>query len=284
MITNLLSFGGKILTVGGNALSISSVDPYNPLNLPPYTIRVKLQNGATFSQQLSGTTYTRVSTNPNVWDVTRDSWSSFFWATADASKILEVLGANSLGASGYGNVGLFNACSNLTSVALFDTSLSNSMEMMFLNCTSLTSIPLFDTSNVTSMYLMLNDCTSLTSVPTFNTSKVTSMEGMLAYCSNLTTVPLFDTSNVTTMAGMLDHCSKLESIPLFDTSKVTNMDRMCADCTEVRSGALALYQQASSQATPPTIHTQTFSSCGSDTSEGKTELYQIPSSWGGWGS
>ena len=230
-------------------------DPYNPLNLPPYTIRVKLQTGATFSQQLSGRTYTRVSTNPNVWDITRSSSWGSFWGTDDAPKIIEVLGANSLGAIGSSNRSIFNECNNLTSVALYDTSLSTSMEMMFNRCFALTSVPLFDTGNVTNMSYMVNSCTVLTSVPTFNTSKVTTMEAMFSYCSNLTTVPLFDTSNVTNMNGMFSECRK------------------------VRSGALALYQQASSQATPPTNHSYTFHNCGSDTSEGRAELSQIPSDW-----
>jgi len=47
----------------------------------------------------------------------------------------------------------------------------------------------------------------------------------------------------------------------------------------VESGALALYQQASTQATPPAYHHYTFYRCGRDTTTGAAELAQIPSSW-----
>lgn len=261
-------------------------DPYNPLNLPPYTIRVKIQNGATL-QPVSGKTYTQVSTSPNVWDISGTYWGNFWNSdsyTGDASKILEVLGANSLGARGASNAWLFLGCTNLTSVALFDTSLSTSMGTMFNGCSSLTSVPQFDTSNVTDMSFMFGGCTSLASIPAFDTSKVTTMEDMLAGCDSLTTVPLFDTRNVTNMREMLYDCDELTSIPLFDTSKVTDMYQMCLDCMKVQSGALALYQQASSQATPPTNHSGTFRNCGYSTQTGNAELHQIPTDWGGMGS
>jgi len=56
------------------------------------------------------------------------------------------------------------------------------------------------------------------------------------------------------------------------------------NCTKVESGALALYQQASTQTRPPSSHTYCFRSCGSDTTTGAAELAQIPSSWGGTAS
>jgi hypothetical protein len=42
---------------------------------------------------------------------------------------------------------------------------------------------------------------------------------------------------------------------------------------------LYTYQQASTQANPPTNHTDTFDSCGEDTETGAAELVQIPSDW-----
>jgi len=50
-------------------------------------------------------------------------------------------------------------------------------------------------------------------------------------------------------------------------------------CVNVESGALALYQQASTQTNPPTNNYQTFTNCGSNTVTGVAELAQIPSSW-----
>ena len=174
---------------------------------------------------------------------------------------------------------MFDGCTSLTSVPLFDTSNVTTMNGMFDECTSLTSVPLFDTSKVTDMKDMFDECTSLTSVPLFDTSKVTDMEDMFYGCTSLTSVPLFDTSNATRMFAMFAYCTSLTSVPLFNTSKVTDMSYMFSGCYKVESGALALYQQASSQATPPSSHASTFNKCGRDTVTGAAELAQIPSDW-----
>jgi len=57
------------------------------------------------------------------------------------------------------------------------------------------------------------------------------------------------------------------------------MSYMFSGCYKVESGALALYQQASSQATPPSTHNSAFYKCGRDTVTGAAELAQIPSDW-----
>lgn len=229
------------------------VDPYNPLGLPDNTIRVKFTSGYTPAM---GDTQTLVDSTNNVWDIYKQSnnWYNLF---ANYSDLLEVLGANTTNVTRMGSV--------------------------FRKCSSLTNVALFDTSNVTDMSIMFMDCTSLTSVPLFDTSKVTNMEEMFGH-SKLTSIPLFDTSSVINMAYMFNMCNKLTSIPLFDTSKVTSMSNMFYGCTMVDSGALALYQQASSQTNPPSSHSNTFYNCGRDTTTGAAELAQIPSSWGGTGA
>lgn len=138
-----------------------------------------------------------------------------------------------------------------------------------------------NTHGVTSMSYMFRSCASLVSVSFFDTSSVTSMSSMFNFCSSLTSVPLFDTSRVTNMRGMLYRCTSLESIPLFDTSSVTDMSVIAQNCTKVKSGALALYTQASTQETPPTSYANAFTDCGSNTPTGLAELQQIPTSWGG---
>ena len=112
-----------------------------------------------------------------------------------------------------------------------------------------------------------------------DTSNVTNTMRMFYGCSSLTSVQLFDTSNVTNMKMMFYGCSSLTSVPLFDTSKGPDMYRMFRDCYKVESGALALYQQASSQTPRPSDHEETFRNCGRDTTTGAAELAQIPSSW-----
>ena len=83
------------------------------------------------------------------------------------------------------------------------------------------------------------------------------------------------------MQYMCYSCTSLSALPLFDTTKVVNMNSAFMNCKNVKEGALALYQQASTQAIPPSAHSNTFNGCGSNTSDGSAELAQIPTSWGG---
>lgn len=235
------------------------VDPYNPLGLPANTVRVRTNNGKapTKGNNTYYETATLVQGTSDVYDVYK-SGTDFSYFLLGSSNVIEVLGANTTGIT------------NMTS--------------MFYKCTSLTSVQVFDTSSVTNMTAMFRECTLLTSVPLFDTSSVTKMESMFQSCNTLTTIPLFDTSKVTNMYQMLRQCALLTTVPLLDTSKVTNMNYMLYYSTNVQSGALALYQQASSQTTPPSNHSNTFNNCGSNTQTGAAELAQIPSTWGGTGA
>jgi surface protein len=127
----------------GNVKVYASADPYNPLGLPAYTIRLKFNgfNTPTFSKGAA----VQVSSSPNVWDLTySDSdWSNLL---QNQYSLIEVLGAN--------------------------TSSVTTMEGMFAGCQSLTTIPVFDTHAVTNMSSICNYCSSLTNVPLLNTSSV----------------------------------------------------------------------------------------------------------------
>lgn len=226
-----------------------TVDPYNPLNLPSNTIRVKFKNGYTPTQ---GDTQTLVDSTNNVWDIYKQSndWSFMFF---NGSALLEVLGANTI---------------NVTN-----------MDSVFRNCNRLTTLSLFNTSNVVSLAGAFNGATKLTSIPLFNTSKVTNFGGMLTTCFKLTSVPLFDTSNATNLNGMFYYCSSLTHIPLFNTSKAIYVNEMFHNCNNVEYGALALYNQMSTQTNPPIEHNHAFAACGSNTQTGAEELAQIPSDW-----
>ena len=155
---------------------------------------------------------------------------------------------------------------------------------LFDSNTQLEEVIAANTTGVTRMSTMFYLCTHLASVPLFDTSSVVTMSTMFANCTNLVSVPLFDTSSVVSMSGMFSGCTSLVSVPLFVTSRVTDMNDMFNRCYAVESGALALYNQASSQANPPTSHRGTFKDCGRDTVTGAAELAQIPASWGGTGS
>lgn len=112
-----------------------------------------------------------------------------------------------------------------------------------------------------------------------NTSGVASFASMCQSCTTLTSVALFDTRSATDMSQMFYNCTSLTAIPLFDTGSVTNMAQTFYWCDNVEHGALALYQQASSQSVPPAQHSGTFTDCGSKTTTGAAELAQIPSDW-----
>lgn len=214
-MSTVYTVNGKVLKNAANdkwLIKATPVDPYNPLNLPPNTIRVRTSDRNPPRKEDDLATYetaTLVEGTTDVYDVYK-SGTNFDQILESTPNTIEVLGAN--------------------------------------------------TSNITSMYYMFAGCGSLTTVSLFDTSKVTDMGNMFAWCRNLT------------------------SIPLFDTSKVTNITEAFVDCYRVSAGALALYQQASTQTNPPLYHSDCFLNCGRDTTNGAAELAQIPSSWGGTGA
>jgi surface protein len=130
---------------------------------------------------------------------------------------------------------LFQTCSSLQSIPLFNTQNVTSMTIMFFDCTMLQYIPLFNTSNVTNMSIMFQNCRSLQTVPLFNTQNVTNMSGIFNSCLSLQSVPLFDTTSVTNMSQMFIFCNSLKTVPLFNTQNVTNMSNMFNGCTSLQS-------------------------------------------------
>lgn len=268
----MLKFGNTYLNFGGTYLTGWKVQ------LPPGTVRVRTSDGKVPYKETYTTyeTATLVPGTTDVYDVYK-SGTNFYRLLAYSNNVIEVLEANTSNVTNMRD--MFYSCTSLTTVPLFDTSNVTDMQQMFGHCTHLTTVPLFDTSSVTNMYEMFSQCSALQYVPLLDTSKVTDMGEMFYHCDSLTNVPLFNTSNVTSMLRMFAYCTSLQSVPLFDTSKVRYMYDMFWYCTNVHSGTLALYQQASTQTTPPTRHDGTFRNCGSNTETGSAELAQIPSDW-----
>lgn len=277
----------------------------NPLNLPDYTVRLRYKPGTEPPDYHSPTTYrTLVDADKNIWDITKIS--DYWYGLLDYEpNMIEVIGGNISGVTNLeyafyncsaltsvkitnlSNVmslhSTFSQCGSLEKVTLYNTNNLLNVNSMFFNCSSMIVAPELSTDNVTNMTQMFALCTNLSSAPLYNTSKVTNMYKMFDMCRNLKSVPLYDTSKVTNMNNMFEDCQNLTSIPLFNTDKVQNMDYTFHNCIKVQSGALALYQQASTQTTPPTAHYWTFKNCGKNTQTGKAELAQIPSDWGGTG-
>lgn len=250
------------------------VDPYNPLNLPQGTIRVRTNDG---QPPVNGhyVSATLVEGTTDVYDVYKsgDDLSLFL---EYSYNVVDVLGGNTNNITNMSM--MFSHCGSLSSVSLFDTSNVSNMSDMFQTCSSLSSVPLFNTRNVTNISDMFWDCNSLTTLPLFDTSNVTDTTFMFYKCKSLTSAPLLDTSKVLNMYGMFLRCDSLTAIPLFDVSNVTNMANAFYGCYNVQSGALDLYREASSQPNV-TGHYETFKNCGINTETGSAELAQIPSDW-----
>jgi hypothetical protein len=140
-----------------------------------------------------------------------------------------------------------------------------------------------DLSTITSMRQFLFNCQSVTSIPNLNTSSVTNYSYAF-YKTSLKEIPAIDTSNATDLSNFIREILTIKSIPLFDTGKVTNVQNMCYGNFNVEEGALALYEQMSTQTTPPSTTANCFKDCGKNTETGAAELAQIPASWGGTAS
>lgn len=101
---------------------------------------------------------------------------------------------------------------------------------------------------------------------------------ILINATNVVEILGINPGNQHDLSALCQGCTSLTNVPLFDTSNVTNMAAAFWGCTNVETGALALYQQMSTQATPPD-HWGAFRDCGSNTQTGAAELAQIPSDW-----
>ena len=363
-----ISFNGNALSLNGYGLVVSGQNPYNPLNLPAYTVRFQFDDSSYDPTQVSGwkagSAWTRVSTSPNIWDyytgnTNRAYESAFSGKFIDVGNTVHILGAylplttntsstngnhfltgctalasiatvdfsgfksfndsfsqcsilSSIGtihapsitsmtyafaycplitsapdikytASNLTSIGgIFNACSSLQNFPYaYETSYVTSFESAFHDCTSLQTAPTLDTSNGVRFGGMFLGCSNLSTMYTYDLSKATDVQGMLQRCVSLRSIPTFNTRLVQNFNGMLYGCENLLEIPLFSTTNAVDMATMCRDCYSVDTGALALYQQASSQAYPPSIYTQCFTNCGIHSITGAQELAAIPTSWGG---
>lgn len=127
----------------GNVKVYASIDPLNPLGLPPFTIRVRWVEWGSPSQ---GDSQTLVDPTNHIYDVTYNTtdWSHFF---EFASGLIEILGANSTGVTTLESA--FAYCSYVESSAVFDTRSVTNISSVFENATRLTALPMWDTGNVT---------------------------------------------------------------------------------------------------------------------------------------
>lgn len=250
-----------------------------PDPLGEFTIRVRYKPNTTPS--ISGATVTPVTGMENVYDVCTagegNKGASWYQLFQYQNNLLEVIAANATGVTHTNH--MFSGCASLTSVAGFDTSSVTRADGMFSACRALTSVGAFDFSSVTNADYIFSTCESLTNIPVLNFVSCITMAQAFRGCSLLTSVSLLNTGNVTNFYQAFQNCIALIAVPLLNTSKAGQVTSMFDGCTNVESGALALYNQMSSQTTPPTQHSYAFYNCGSNTVTGAAELAQIPSGW-----
>lgn len=262
MINNWLTFNGKGLTShAGYALG---TDQYGPI--PPLTLRVRYTRGfapnTREDDKYSNCVCTLVSdANDNVWDITPQTTNWYRLCYYDLN-VIDVLGANMEGVTDASYI--FQDCMNLTTVASLSLANVQNVSGMFFQCVGLVRVgDFYDTVGTTNVSCMFEGCDRLNNFPAMNCSTVENFALMFFGCTHITgAIPLYDTSSATDMTGMFDR-----------TYLVT-------------SGALALYQQASSQANPPAEYRGCFNQCGYSAYASApihAEMAQIPSMWGGNG-
>ena len=222
---------------------------------------------------------------PNNWDLGgAERLNSMFYGCKALTSVGSLITSSAVNTSG-----MFGSCTALVSAPAMDLTHCTNTTHMFGGDTVLASVPLYSMGSVQNAGAMFAGCKALETLPAFDTHSVTSFYnssrgGFASGCITLKSVPLLDTSSATDLRAMFSGCTALKAVQLFDTSSAVDMRSMFANCTAVESGALALYQQASTQTTPPTNYALCFTNCGANADPSApihAEMAQIPTDWGG---
>ena len=113
---------------------------------------------------------------------------------------------------------LFSGCEELIRAPYINTCFVTGMYGMFDGCTRLKEIPVYNTSRVNCMSFMFANCSSLTAIPSLRTSEVADMNGMFSGCLSLKEVPAMDTGRVNNMSDMFCDCRASSAKQLFPAS------------------------------------------------------------------
>lgn len=177
--------------------------------------------------------------------------------------------------------GMFYGCTLLENFPDIDCTNCTDASAAFFNCPGLAQLNISNTGSLIDCHAMFSNCTSLLEAPDISLANATSCARMFSSCSSMTRAMDYNTDNATDLSHMFEGCSSLRDVPRIKTASAVDVTQMFRYCNNVESGALALYNQMSSQATPPTTYSLCFQNCGSNTTTGAAELAQIPTSWGG---
>ena len=170
----LVTYGGHgLVTSNGTGLGVP-VDPYNPYNLPPKTIRYMFED-TTYDPTVSAyvrSVWTRVSSDQNIWDWAPDQYGSqslvglFSGNTFGRSSLrVHILGANFQGLGQPSIQGTWQNNPNIVSVRVMDTRTVTDFQFTFSGCTNLYEIAGLPIQR--NAYQMYANCTSLIRLPRF---------------------------------------------------------------------------------------------------------------------
>lgn len=157
------SYNNRLLMKDGNLIGFEFPNPYNPLGLPPYTVRMEFSDGYT-PDPYGGFpgTKVQVSESPNVWDFTYENsnWHNVFhqWLSYPTPDKADILGGNITGVTN-----LDYAFSDwFTKLPLMDTRYATTMNRAFASTrvTEMPNYPLDSATNLDWAFALNSNCTS----------------------------------------------------------------------------------------------------------------------------
>lgn len=176
-----LTFNGKTLSINDKNLAYDTSDPYNPLNLPPYTMRVKFLPGTAPSAK-NGGTFSLVSQEDNIWDYNykNDIW---WYKFSLIDNITDIIGANVKNVKSF--MAFFTRCSALSSVSLFDTRNADAINGFMTYCPLISSLPNFSFNKATNASFCFSNLSNLTAIPKLEFHSITNANNMFAHDVNV---------------------------------------------------------------------------------------------------
>lgn len=224
--THLYTVGGNLATLYNGATALGWRDPYNPLNLPPRTLRVKFDNNViepVTYYQLGNWTYV----SANTWDWTYD--------TDDWYGGLEDLGYFSL--SNY-------------SIIAGNTESITSMNQLFQDYGdpppdrkfSITACAPINLKNVVNANRMFHAAWNLLDMPALDYSHLLYTESMFERCTAMSSVIDNTFNSVVHADEMFNDCWSMSAYPQDSLLAVSSVSFTFTDCSSMTSNAIDFIQ------------------------------------------
>ena len=129
---------------------------------------------------------------PNISVVNCVYTRSMFWNCSSLTSVPNITTSNKL----WCITRMFQGCTNITTLSLFDVSGVNEAGEVFDNCVNLVSVPNFNFSILTNLQSAFYNCYNLTSVPQFYAPKLLNIRKTFAYCNNLSNESIQNIINI----------------------------------------------------------------------------------------